>query len=139
MMFYLIFGAFLIIIGLYWFYTVTVLKNLATIFPCHESEIGDTDDSSIVVIIQRIIPASFRYSIQICITSNSLCLNPTGAWGWLPSVAIPREKLTIRKYQTKKFPVIELTIHNSDTRLIMRGDGAPLIRNAVEATAARNH
>lgn len=132
----LIFGGFFIFIGMYWFYTVLVLKNLSTFFPCHDAlEPGAAEDSSMVDIVQGIIPACYRYNINLRITSKSLCLIPTGIWGWLPSMAIPRDQLAIVKYQAGVLPVIELSIHSLTTRLFVRGDGAQMIRDDLSATA----
>lgn len=133
---FLIFGAFVAIALLYWLFTVTSLKRLKKQFegPCSVG--GVVEESSVVDIIHGVIPAGYRYSINLRITPNELCLIPTGIWGWIPAISIPFDQLTVVKYKEAILPVIELAVKSRPTRIFIKGDGARIIKDTTNKAAA---
>lgn len=133
---FLIFGALVAIALLYWLFTVTSLKRLKKQFegPC--SGDGVVEESSVVDIIHGVIPAGYRYSINLRITPNELCLIPTGIWGWITAISIPFDQLTVVKYKEAILPVIELAVKSGRTRIFIKGDGARIIKDTANKAAA---
>jgi len=128
MMNVLIIGTFIVAAILYWGFTVITLKNLSRNFPGVCSDEGITEDTSMVDIVPWIVPAGYRYSINLKITAKSLCLIPTGIWGWIPAISIPFDQLTVVNYKEGMFSVIELAVRTQRTRIFVRGDGARIIK-----------
>jgi len=128
---FFIFGTFLAIAILYWLFTIVSLKKLSKQFRGACSEDGIIEDTSVVDIVHRVIPAGYQYSINLRITPNHLCLIPTGIWGWIPPITIPFDQLTIVKYKEGILSVIELGVLNGRTRICIKGDGARTIKNTA--------
>ena len=133
---YLIFGIFIAAAILYWIFTVITLKKLGRKFPGISSSEGVAEDSSMVDIVQWIVPAGYRYSINLRITSRSLSLIPTGIWGWISAVTIPFDQLTVVKYKEGMLSDVELAVRDQGTRIFVRGDGARIIKETANKAAA---